>query len=78
MIQDYKTLEETQSRYIYAKFYCEDLIILYCGNYVKYGRLYRNPVKGAKDDIYHLHYLFKRQEGSKPLIDLNVIFDEKV
>ena len=76
MIQDYRALEDTSSRFVYCKFYFDDLIVIYCGNYVKYGRLKLNPNQGEKNDPHHCHFLFKGCDGGQPLVDLDVIFDE--
>ena len=42
LIQDYYNLQSQGNQTIYAKYYYDDLIILYCGNYLKYGRLVKN------------------------------------
>lgn len=39
LIMEYQQLEKTQLKNIKCKFYYDDLVILYCGNYLKFGRL---------------------------------------
>jgi hypothetical protein len=51
LIQDYFNLQSQKGKQtIYAKYYYDDLIILYCGNYLKYGRLVKNK-KYVKDNV---------------------------
>jgi hypothetical protein len=45
LIDDLITLETKRSDYVYAKVYCENLLLVYCGNYVKFGWLVPNPQK---------------------------------
>ena len=46
LIQDYFNLESQKgNQTIYARYYYDDLIILYCGNYLKYGRLVKSKDK---------------------------------
>jgi len=45
LIEDLITLESKKSDYVYAKIYCNNLVLVYCGNYVKFGKLIPNPKK---------------------------------
>ena len=48
LIEDLVALEGKQSDYVYAKIYYEDLVVIYCGKYVKYGRIIPNKKKPKK------------------------------
>ena len=82
LIQDYFNLQSQKgNQTIYAKYYYDDLIILYCGNYLKYGRLVKNK-KYIKDTHNNHntssgeHFQFKELKDGERLIDIDCIFDE--
>jgi hypothetical protein len=42
-------LEGRRSDTIYAKIYYENLVIIYCGKYVRFGEFFPNKKKGSKN-----------------------------
>lgn len=50
IIDDLIELEGKRSDYIFAKIYFDNLIVIYCGKYIRFGYFYPNkkkPEKGA-------------------------------
>jgi hypothetical protein len=80
LINDYYNLGAIKHENIYAKIYFKDLVILYCGNYVKFAKLIKNPDKNHHEllapnpDKETLHYVFE----NKKFHEINCIFDKKV
>jgi hypothetical protein len=48
LIDDLLELESQEANYVYAKVYYDDLVVIYCGRHVKYGRLVPNEKKAKK------------------------------
>lgn len=48
MIDDLIELENIDPAKIQAKIFCENLVVLYCGKYVSFGRLIPNKKKTKK------------------------------
>lgn len=48
MIDDLTLLEGKNSNVVYAKVFYDNLIVIYCGKYVKYGWLMPNTKKTKK------------------------------
>ena len=51
LIRDFRKIESIQLKNIKVKFYYDDLIILYCGNYLKFGRLVKQKKKKGVENI---------------------------
>ena len=49
MIEDLLILESRRTDIIYAKIYFNNLVVVYCGQYIKYGFLVPNKKKAAKN-----------------------------
>ena len=45
LIEDLQDLENKRSDIIYAKLFYEDLVVVYSGKFLKYGRLIKNKKK---------------------------------
>lgn len=50
LLLELRVLENKKVNDIYAKCYFEDLLIIYCGNYLKFGRIGENKDIGLKKD----------------------------
>ena len=48
LIEDLLELESQEADYVYAKVYYENLVVVFCGRYVKFGRLVPNEKKTRK------------------------------
>ena len=67
LIQDLIEVENKKLENIYAKIYFRDLVVIYCGNYLMYGRIAFNDKGGKKA---------KKQEQTEgeptPVLNLNL------
>lgn len=56
LIDDLIVLEARKSDHVYAKVFCDNLIVLYCGNCLKFGRLIPNKkkTKNASKEVMDL------------------------
>jgi len=48
LIDDLTIIEGKVSNVVYAKIYYDNLVVIYCGKYVKYGKLIQNKKKTKK------------------------------
>ena len=67
---------------MYAKIYFENLVVVYCGQYLKYGFLKKSKKKASKAKSGERHYelvLEKSSKGqTKILDDIAVYFSDTV
>lgn len=69
------TLESKKSDYVYAKVYCDNLLLVYCGNYVKFGKLVPNPKK-SKSGVT-LDLILEKVDDNL-MTDMDAFFDKSV
>lgn len=48
LLDDLVDLEDVRSDLVYAKIYYENLVVVYCGQYLKYGFLKKSKKKASK------------------------------
>jgi hypothetical protein len=77
MIDDLTLIEARNSNTVFAKVFYENLIVIYCGKYVKYGWLIPNKKKTKKSqiDVMDLLLLEKKKEV---LQDMNCYFGSSI
>lgn len=79
LIQDYRKLESKNCHNIFGKYYFDDLIILYCGNYLKFGRLVENTAQPRNRGYAVLERVFsKHPETHEVFTDINCTLDDSV
>lgn len=73
-------LENKDPSRIYSKIFCENLVVMYCGKYVKYGRLIPNKKKTKKSpkEVMDLMLLPGKDKKKNPLSMMNVTFGESI
>lgn len=73
-------LEGRKSDYIFAKVFCDNLLVLYCGKYVKYGRLIPNKKKTKKSPKEVMDLVLEPGKDRKKSVftDMNVHFSESI
>jgi hypothetical protein len=76
LIEDLTKLECKKSDYVYAKVYDENILVVYCGNYVKFGKLIPNPLKKKKSGG-ELDLVLEKIGGNL-MTDMHAHFDKSV
>ena len=77
LIHDYRQLEGTKLKNIKCKFYYDDLVILYCGNYLKYGRLVKKKMS-KKGKNQNIQLRLSKMKGNEKLTFINCNFNDDV
>ena len=69
LLQELRYLENKKVNDIYAKCYYDDLIIIYCGNYLKFGRTGPNQDIDTKKDgaMFEMQILEQNDELFQPI-----------
>jgi len=57
LVEDLQLLELKRADHITAKIFCDDLLVIYCGCFLKFG-----SIPFSENDVY--------EEDSKPLLEL--------
>jgi len=81
LIDDLIDLEDVRSDNVYAKIYFENLVVVYCGQYLKYGFLRKSKKKAnkSKGERHYELVLEKSSKGqTKVLDDIAVYFADTV
>jgi hypothetical protein len=81
LIDDTIEMESKKSDHVFAKIFYDDLLVLYCGKYVQYGRLIPNPKKKSKKSPKEVMDLILEQGKDKKksiLKDMNVHLSKSV
>ena len=89
LIQDYRKLENKNCHNIFAKYYFDGLIILYCGNYLKFGRLAKMEAQSGsrayaalgdnkKGKNKKMRVFEKNPETNQVFTDINCTLDDSV
>ena len=63
MIEDLLTLESRRTDIIYAKIYFSNLVVVYCGQYIKYGFLVPNKKKVKNSSRIQMDYIIQKVNG---------------
>ena len=73
-------LENKDPSRIHSKIFCENLVVMYCGKYVQYGRLIPNKKKTKKSpkEVMDLMLLPGKDKKKNPLTMMNVTFGESI
>jgi hypothetical protein len=70
-------LEARKSDHVYAKVFCDNLIVLYCGNCLKFGRLIPNKKKTKNASKEVMDLILQPVKGKKKdcvMQDISVSF----
>ena len=63
MIEDLLILESRRTDIIYAKIYFSNLVVIYCGQYIKYGFLVPNKKKVKSSSRIQMDYIIQKVNG---------------
>lgn len=77
-IEDLVKLETKKSDYVYSKVYCDNLLVVYTGNQLKYIFLDKNPSKQNKRSNGELDYVFKKTGNAKNMFNMHAHFSKSV
>lgn len=77
MIDDLTLLEGRNANVVYAKIFFDNLVIIYCGKYVKYGWLTPNKKKTKKKDIDMMDLVLVEKK-KEVLHSMNVYFGNSI
>lgn len=75
LIDDLLELEGKSTDIVYAKIYSENLVIIYCGQYVKFGKLQVPNKKNSKKKSKNEDLVFVKSDG-KYIKDMAVFFSD--
>jgi hypothetical protein len=75
LIEDLITLESKKSDFFNAKVCCDNLLLVHCGNYVKFGKLVSNPKK--KKSGGELDLILEKVDDNL-MTDIGCYFDKNV
>ena len=67
-------LEGKPTDHVYAKVYFDNLVIVYCGQYVKFGKLVPNTKKGKKSVKDSMELVLLKGDHGKMLSEMNAYF----
>jgi hypothetical protein len=73
LIEESLDLEGQQADSVYAKIYYDSLVVVFCGRYVKYGRLVPNKKKARKPNKEMMDLVLDKA-GEEVLEDVHVHF----
>ena len=76
LLHELRTLENKKVNDIYAKCYFEDLVIIYCGNYLKFGRIKDNEDINTKKDGARFEKQIVQQDDGEFFKPINFTFTE--
>lgn len=70
LIEDLLILESRRTDIIYAKIYFDNLVVVYCGQYLKYGFLVPNKKKTKSASRIQMDYVIQKVEN-KPMQEMH-------
>lgn len=78
LIDELLELEAKKADYIFAKIYYDDLVVIYCGKYVRYGRIIPNKKKTKKASSDVMDFIIQPFSKKSILQDINLFFAKTV
>ena len=80
LIDELIELENIEPNRVYAKIFCENLVVMYCGKYVTFGRLIPNKKKTKKSPKEVMDLVFQPSKDKKmtPFTPMNVQFGNSI
>ena len=76
MLKDKKMLQMKQKNIIFAKYYYDDLIIIYSGRFLKFARIFTADDTHPEVNGHKMHLKFEEDEEGKVLKDINNVFQD--
>ena len=77
LIDTYEQMKHQIIDNVFAKIYCEDLVVIYCARHLHYGFITKNPDKQNQNNEKVMDYIIKKdQNGKQTIRKINVEFGD--